>query len=129
MMIVHNGDIISILYTNSPAMHSALMRQFSPNVPSAPINAFVAVQRRFQNVVHDGERQTQYEMLLGLHKYVTIAILLLLVVLTIAWPITIQLIIKGSAFPSSWRSHQMSVALSSQKHLFNGFVTAIAARR
>ena len=51
---VHNGDIISILYTNSPAMHSALMRQFSPNVASAPINAFVAVQRGFQNVVHDG---------------------------------------------------------------------------
>lgn len=64
---VLNGDVCSVLYTNSPAMHSALMRDFSPTISSAPINAVIAIQRRYQNLYLDGARQAQYEMLLGLN--------------------------------------------------------------
>jgi hypothetical protein len=88
---VYNGDVVSMLYTNSSAMHSGLMREFSDNVSSAPINAIVvssiqyifpahdtwiyslfsylkAIKRRFQNVVNDPSRQAQYEMILGIQK-------------------------------------------------------------
>eukprot|EP01114_Cavostelium_apophysatum_P021693 TRINITY_DN7639_c0_g1_i1.p1 TRINITY_DN7639_c0_g1~~TRINITY_DN7639_c0_g1_i1.p1 ORF type:complete len:1285 (+),score=251.78 TRINITY_DN7639_c0_g1_i1:18-3872(+) len=65
---VINGDVCSTLYTNSPAMHSALMRDYSPSISSAPLNAVIAIQRRYQNLYMDGARQSQYEMLLGLNK-------------------------------------------------------------
>ena len=35
------GDVISVLYTNSPAMHSSLMREYSPNVAAPRSNAFI----------------------------------------------------------------------------------------
>ncbi len=38
---VLNGDIASMLYTNSPAMHSGAMRDFSPNISSARLNAII----------------------------------------------------------------------------------------
>ena len=57
-----------MLYTNSPAMHSAIIRDFSAKVSSAPLNAFVAIKRRYQNVMNDKLRQAQYEMLLGLNR-------------------------------------------------------------
>ncbi len=59
---VLNGDVCSILYTNSPAMHSALMRDYNPNISGAPINAVIAIQRRYQNIYLDPARQAQYEM-------------------------------------------------------------------
>src|SRR5688500_13604726 len=63
-------------------MHSALMRDYSPNISSAPLNAIIvllhlvltqgnelqAIQRRYQNLYLDQARQSQYEMLLGLDK-------------------------------------------------------------
>lgn len=65
---VSAGDVVSMLYTNSPAMHSAIIRDFSAKVASAPLNAFVAIKRRYQNVMNDKLRQAQYEMLLGLNR-------------------------------------------------------------
>lgn len=62
---VYMGDVISVLYTNSPAMHSSLMREYSPNVAAPRSNAFIAIQRRYQNVVKDSTRQLQYNMILG----------------------------------------------------------------
>src|SRR3990167_4688228 len=91
-----------MLYTNSPAAHSGLMREFSDNVSRAPSNALVvcgfqidrfqfyylkrsltlthildieqALKRRFQNVLNDPQRQIQYEMLLGIQEYFFIAV-------------------------------------------------------
>jgi len=54
-----------VLYTNSPAMHSSLMREYSPNVSAPRSNMIIAIQRRYQNVVKDSTRQMQYNMLLG----------------------------------------------------------------
>lgn len=48
-------------------MHSALMRDYSPNISSAPLNAIIAIQRRYQNLYLDQARQSQYEMLLGMN--------------------------------------------------------------
>ena len=64
---VYNGDVCSLLYTNSAAMHSALMRDYSPNISNAPINALIAIQRRYQNLYLDAARQAQYEIFLGLY--------------------------------------------------------------
>lgn len=67
---VYMGDVISVLYTNSPAMHSSLMREYSPNVAAPRANAIIAIQRRYQNVVKDSTRQMQYNMILGRKLYV-----------------------------------------------------------
>ena len=40
---VINGDVCSMLYTNSSAMHSHLMREFSPNISSAPFNTLIVI--------------------------------------------------------------------------------------
>ena len=40
-ILVCNGDVIAMLYTNSPAMHSSLMREFSETVAAAPMNVVV----------------------------------------------------------------------------------------
>ena len=40
----------SKFYTSS---HSHMMRQYSHRIPSGPFNAVVAVQRRYQNILHD----------------------------------------------------------------------------
>jgi SacI homology domain len=65
-MFVHNGDVVSLLYTNSPAIHTTIMREFSSRVSSGPIDTFVALQRRYQNLFNDRSRQAQYEMFLGI---------------------------------------------------------------
>jgi hypothetical protein len=39
--VVYMGDVISVLYTNSPAMHSSLMREYSPNVAAPRSNAII----------------------------------------------------------------------------------------
>eukprot|EP00727_Mastigamoeba_balamuthi_P007855 m51a1_g3690 putative probable phosphoinositide phosphatase sac9-like (1382) ;mRNA; r:344780-350053 len=65
---VYNGDICSILYTNSCAAHSGPLRDYSPNTSSAPINAIIAIQRRYQNILHDHFRQAQYEMFTGVNR-------------------------------------------------------------
>ena len=41
------------------------MRQYSSNPKDAPSNAMIAVQRRYQNMMNDPFRQTQFEMFCG----------------------------------------------------------------
>ncbi|KNC50170.1 SAC domain-containing protein 9 [Thecamonas trahens ATCC 50062] len=67
-MFVAHGDVCSTLYTNSPAAHSSMIRNYSPNVNAAPNNTLISIQRRFQNVVHDSQRHTLFTMWLGLDK-------------------------------------------------------------
>jgi hypothetical protein len=64
------GDVISLLYTNSCAMHSAMIRDYAhPPLQTPPINALIAIQRRVQNLYLDTGRQTGYDMLLGTNQF------------------------------------------------------------
>ncbi|KAJ5067526.1 phosphoinositide phosphatase sac9-related [Anaeramoeba ignava] len=65
---VTNGDVCSILYTNSPAMHTAMIREYSPSLSSAPNNTIIVLKRRYQNVQHDRFRQVLYELFLGKNR-------------------------------------------------------------
>eukprot|EP00164_Ancoracysta_twista_P003230 GFYU01004316.1.p1 GENE.GFYU01004316.1~~GFYU01004316.1.p1 ORF type:complete len:1457 (+),score=347.58 GFYU01004316.1:158-4528(+) len=67
-MFVYGGDICSMLYTNSPAMHTKLIRAYSKRLGEAPHNTKIVLQRRYQNVTNDLIRQTAYEMVLGLYR-------------------------------------------------------------
>lgn len=71
------GDVNGMLYTGSRAMHSAILQQILPEAKqkqksstSATVNnAYLSVKRRYLNVVHDGYRQQQIEMFLGMKSY------------------------------------------------------------
>ncbi|KAJ5076309.1 phosphoinositide phosphatase sac9-related [Anaeramoeba ignava] len=63
---VANGDVCSIAYTNSPAMHTALIREYSPNLSNAPNNTMIVLKRRYENVQHDHVRQLTFQLFLGL---------------------------------------------------------------
>eukprot|EP00761_Pharyngomonas_kirbyi_P010055 gb/GECH01010073.1/.p1 GENE.gb/GECH01010073.1/~~gb/GECH01010073.1/.p1 ORF type:complete len:1568 (+),score=218.06 gb/GECH01010073.1/:1-4704(+) len=67
-VFVLNGDVCATLFTNSPAMHTDVMREFAPHMPAAPMNAKIIVQRRFTNVFEDKHRQCQYEMFVGINS-------------------------------------------------------------
>ena len=62
---VATGDVCSVLYTNSPASHAGPIRELSSAPGAIPSNAIIAIQRRYQNVVHDRDRQLQYELFCG----------------------------------------------------------------
>ena len=66
--VVFVGDVCSILYTYSLAAYSGPMRVHSTNPKDAPSNALIAVQRRYQNMVNDPFRQTQFEMFCGVDR-------------------------------------------------------------
>jgi len=69
------GDMNAMLYTGSRAMHSAILQQILPepmqkksgSTSSTANNALLSVKRRYLNLVHDGHRQQQIEMFLGIH--------------------------------------------------------------
>lgn len=67
-MFVRKGDVVSELYTQTAAMHSAAIRAFAPRLPPATRNAQITVERRMHNMVFDnssGGRNDQYRMLVG----------------------------------------------------------------
>ena len=47
-----NGDVCSVLYTNSPAMHSSLMRDFSPSMSSARLNAVIVRETHIDDAIN-----------------------------------------------------------------------------
>lgn len=61
---VRNGDVMSHLYTNTPALLTNVMREYT-SLPLAPSDTQLTVQRRYQNVLNDAERQYQYHIFLG----------------------------------------------------------------
>ncbi len=69
------GDMNAMLYTGSRAMHSAILQQILPepmqkksgSTSSTANNALLSVKRRYLNLVHDGHRQQQMEMFLGIN--------------------------------------------------------------
>lgn len=64
-LFVAVGDVCSMLYTNSPAAHSEALRALQPVPAPAPSNAVIALQRRYQNLLHDALRQATYELFCG----------------------------------------------------------------
>ena len=65
------GDLNAMLYTGSRAMHSAILQQILPpdrhvKSKSGIDSALLSVKRRYLNLVHDGHRQQQMEMFLGI---------------------------------------------------------------
>ena len=65
------GDLNAMLYTGSRAMHSAILQQILPperhvKSKSGIDSALLSVKRRYLNLVHDGHRQQQIEMFLGI---------------------------------------------------------------
>jgi hypothetical protein len=75
---VQNGDVCSLLYTNSPAMHTGPMREFASDrnkeLQSTPMTALIAIRRRYHNLFTDSIRHAQFALFLGrkLHRFVAI---------------------------------------------------------
>eukprot|EP00882_Tetradesmus_deserticola_P024707 GHRQ01027017.1.p1 GENE.GHRQ01027017.1~~GHRQ01027017.1.p1 ORF type:complete len:268 (+),score=148.12 GHRQ01027017.1:721-1524(+) len=72
-LFLMNGDMCAWLYTGSPAMHSEKITMFEPESSrlkkagaGAYSNSFIAIRRRYNNVLMDEERKMQAEMFLGL---------------------------------------------------------------
>eukprot|EP00659_Diplonema_papillatum_P004685 gene4685-7192_t len=65
---VANGDVCSFLYTNTPATHTAAIRELSPRLAQAQSNMALSVMRRYQNTVHDNNRHNGFFAFLGLLK-------------------------------------------------------------
>jgi len=61
---VRNGDLFSFLYTNTPALLTGPMRDYT-SLPPAVSDTQISVQRRYHNVLSDSERQLQYFAFLG----------------------------------------------------------------
>lgn len=64
-IFVQNGDVCSLLFTNTVAMHTEYLRLFAQHLPEAPSNTKILVERRIQNTIFDKNRNTQSEIFLG----------------------------------------------------------------
>eukprot|EP01059_Diplonema_ambulator_P026510 TRINITY_DN437_c0_g5_i1.p1 TRINITY_DN437_c0_g5~~TRINITY_DN437_c0_g5_i1.p1 ORF type:complete len:1498 (+),score=346.54 TRINITY_DN437_c0_g5_i1:1826-6319(+) len=62
---VMNGDVCSLLYTNTPATHTDVIREMSPKLGKAQSNAVLSVMRRYQNTVNDNLRHKGFFAFLG----------------------------------------------------------------
>jgi hypothetical protein len=58
---VDSGNVISFLYTNTPAIKIGAIRRFSPTVNVQASDTSVTMQRRLQNVVNDPQRMRVIE--------------------------------------------------------------------
>lgn len=63
-MFVANGDAVAMMYTNSAALHTNLMRKLAGMKP-AKANAVISAQRRYENVFEDRKKFRHVEILLG----------------------------------------------------------------
>eukprot|EP00879_Flechtneria_rotunda_P023570 GHRR01024935.1.p1 GENE.GHRR01024935.1~~GHRR01024935.1.p1 ORF type:complete len:159 (+),score=60.45 GHRR01024935.1:310-786(+) len=74
-LFLMNGDMCAWLYTGSPAMHSEKITMFEPESSRLKKagagtygNSFIAIRRRYNNVLMDEERKMQAEMFLGIKQ-------------------------------------------------------------
>ena len=65
-LFVLNGDVCSLLYTSSIAMHSDKIRKYAPAITKAGNNTIIVLSRRLNNVARDSRRQLILEGMLGL---------------------------------------------------------------
>ncbi|KAG5483399.1 hypothetical protein LSCM1_04947 [Leishmania martiniquensis] len=63
-LFVHNGDCVAMLYTNSAAMHSNILRGIC-GMRLQGHNAVIATQRKFENVFEDRKKLRGIQLLLG----------------------------------------------------------------
>ncbi|KAJ1481922.1 SacI homology domain-containing protein [Baffinella frigidus] len=63
-MYVRNGDVMSMLYTSTPALMTNVMREYTTLPPQAS-DTQLTVQRRYQNVLNDAEKQLCFFTFLG----------------------------------------------------------------
>lgn len=61
-VFVDCGNIISQLYTNTPAIKTNAIKRFSPSIVVGSSDTNISMQRRLQNVVNDPIRQKLIEM-------------------------------------------------------------------
>lgn len=54
---VISGNVVSYLYTNTPALKIKAIRKFSPSLPTSSSDTSLTLQRRLENVVGDPIRQ------------------------------------------------------------------------
>lgn len=71
-LFLMNGDMCAWLYTGSPAMHSEKITLFEPESSRLKkagaggySNSFIAIRRRYNNVMMDEEKKQQAEIFLG----------------------------------------------------------------
>eukprot|EP00760_Papus_ankaliazontas_P037077 PhM_4_TR8422/c0_g1_i2/m.103626 len=60
------GDMLSGVYTGSPAMFTQHIRNFTSDLPSASPDAIIGIRRKISNVFEDKKRTMQHEALLGM---------------------------------------------------------------
>lgn len=58
---VKSGDVISMLYTNTVAAKTNIIRKYSPLLDEASSDASISVKRRIFNMVSDPQRQVLFE--------------------------------------------------------------------
>lgn len=63
-LFVGNGDTVAMMYTNSAALHSNVLRTIA-GMKQAKSNAVISAQRRFENVFEDRKKFRHLEVLLG----------------------------------------------------------------
>ncbi|KAG5505205.1 hypothetical protein JIQ42_04393 [Leishmania sp. Namibia] len=63
-LFVYNGDCVAMLYTNSAAMHSNILRGVC-GMRLQGHNAVIATQRKFENVFEDRKKLRGIQLLLG----------------------------------------------------------------
>jgi len=73
-VFLQNGDRNSFFYTGSQAMHSDKIMIFEPessqlkkNTIGGASNSFIAITRRYNNILKDSDRQAQIELFLGIN--------------------------------------------------------------
>jgi len=73
-VFLQNGDRNSFFYTGSQAMHSDKIMIFEPetsqlkkNSVGGASNSFIAITRRYNNILKDSDRQAQIELFLGIN--------------------------------------------------------------
>ena len=55
-LFVKHGDLLSQLYTQTPAMHMAAVQKYAPRLPKPKQNAEIVVERRMHNMIFDHQR-------------------------------------------------------------------------
>ena len=68
-VFVANGDVCSLLYTNTQATHTDSIREMSTRLGKAQSNAMLSVKRRYHNTVSDTNRHNTILAFLGQAKH------------------------------------------------------------
>lgn len=68
-LFIANGDAIAQNFTSTAALHTHVLRGLIPGMKSAPLNAVVSAQRRYENMFEDNKKFRVLETLLGKRRF------------------------------------------------------------